>query len=71
MVWTTRSSRTVYENRWIHVREDEVTGPDGDGIYGVVRMQQPSVFVIAIDDRARLCMVELERAPGQIGRAHV
>jgi len=61
MVWTPRSSRTVYENRWIHVREDEVTGPDGDGIYGVVRMQQPSVFVIAIDDRARLCMVELER----------
>ena len=53
MTWTTRSSRTVYENRWIEVREDEVTGPDGDGIYGVVRMQQPAVFIIALDENER------------------
>jgi len=61
MGWTTRASRTVYENRWIHVREDEVTGPHGEGIYGVVRMQHPAVFVIALDDRERVCLVELER----------
>ncbi|WZH36959.1 MAG: NUDIX hydrolase [Microbacterium enclense] len=61
MSWTTRASRTVYENRWIHVREDEVTGPHGDGIYGVVRMQHPAVFVIALDERERVCFVELER----------
>lgn len=61
MTWTTRSSRTVYENRWIEVREDEVTGPDGDGIYGVVRMQQPAVFIIALDENERVCLVELER----------
>lgn len=61
MVWTTRSSRTVYENRWIEVREDEVTGPDGDGIYGVVRMQQPAVFVVALDAQERVCLVQLER----------
>ena len=61
MAWSTRSSRTVYENRWIRVREDEVTGPDGDGIYGVVQMQQPAVFVVAIDDDDRVCLVELER----------
>ena len=61
MAWTTRASRTVYENRWIHVREDEVTGPHGDGIYGVVRMQHPAVFVVALDDDKRVCFVELER----------
>ncbi|WJS91999.1 NUDIX domain-containing protein [Microbacterium testaceum] len=61
MAWTTRSTRTVYENRWIHVREDEVTGPHGDGIYGVVRMQHPAVFVVALDERERVCFVELER----------
>lgn len=61
MAWTTRSSRTVYENRWIHVREDEVTGPHGDGIYGVVRMQHPAVFVVALDEQERVCFVELER----------
>lgn len=61
MAWMTRASRTVYENRWIRVREDEVTGPHGDGIYGVVQMQQPAVFVIALDDEDRVCLVELER----------
>lgn len=61
MAWSTRASRTVYENRWIHVREDDVTGPHGDGIYGVVRMQHPAVFVIALDDRERVCLVELDR----------
>ncbi|MPS76432.1 MAG: NUDIX hydrolase, partial [Microbacterium sp.] len=28
MAWRTHETRTVYENRWIHVREDRVTGPD-------------------------------------------
>lgn len=61
MTWTTRATRTVYENPWIHVREDQVTGPHGEGIYGVVRMQHPAVFVIALDDEERVCLVELER----------
>lgn len=61
MSWTTRTTRTVYENRWIHVREDEVTGPHGEGIYGVVRMQHPAVFIVALDDEERICFVELER----------
>ncbi|MFX6182759.1 NUDIX hydrolase, partial [Acinetobacter baumannii] len=39
----------------------EVTGPDGDGIYGVVQIQQPAVFVVALDDHDRGCLVELER----------
>jgi len=61
MTWSTRATRTVYENPWIHVREDQVTGPHGEGIYGVVRMQHPAVFVIALDDEERVCLVELER----------
>lgn len=61
MTWTTRSSRTVYENPWIHVREDEVTGPHGDGIYGVVRMQHPAVFIVALDDQDRVPIVAIDR----------
>ena len=61
MAWTTRATRTVYENPWIHVREDEVTGPHGDGIYGVVSMQNPAVFVVALDDEERGGLVGLER----------
>src|SRR5690349_10534872 len=61
MAWVTHGSSTVYANRWIEVREDQVTGPAGDGIYGVVTMQHPAVFVIAIDDEDRVCLVTLER----------
>lgn len=61
MAWTSHASRTVYENAWIRVREDDVTGPHGDGIYGVVEMRQPAVFVVALDADDRVCLVELER----------
>ncbi|QLD12697.1 NUDIX domain-containing protein [Microbacterium oleivorans] len=61
MAWTTRGTRTVYENRWIAVREDRVTGPGGDGIYGVVEMQHPAVFIVALDDDERVCLVEVDR----------
>lgn len=61
MAWTTHGSAIVYGNPWIEVREDQVTGPGGDGIYGVVTMRNPAVFVVAIDDRDRVCLVTLER----------
>jgi len=61
MAWVTRESSTVYENRWIEVREDQVTGPGGDGIYGVVTMRHPAVFIVALDDEERICLVTLER----------
>lgn len=60
--WTTHGSRVVYENRWIRVREDDVTRPDGGaGIYGVVEVRQPSVFVVALDDEDRVVLVRLFR----------
>lgn len=61
MTWVTHRSRTVYENRWISVREDEVTGPAGEGIYGVMTVRQPAVFIVAVDDEERVCLVTLER----------
>ncbi len=61
MTWTTRETRTVYENRWISVREDQVTGPHGEGIYGVVQMRHPAVFVVALDAAERVCLVEVDR----------
>jgi 8-oxo-dGTP pyrophosphatase MutT (NUDIX family) len=49
--WTTNSSRVVYQNTWISVREDHVIRPDGNpGIYGVVDMR-PSIGVLAMNDR--------------------
>jgi 8-oxo-dGTP pyrophosphatase MutT (NUDIX family) len=61
MGWITHSSEVTYENAWIRVREDRVTGPAGEGIYGVVTMQHPAVFVVALDTADRVCLVTLER----------
>lgn len=61
MTWRTDDSRVVYSNRWISVREDAVTGPAGPGIYGVVTVRHPAVFVVAIDADDRVCLVTLER----------
>lgn len=61
VTWHTNDSRIVYENNWISVREDAVTGPAGDGIYGVVTVRNPAVFIVAVDDRERVCLVTLDR----------
>ncbi|QAY62513.1 NUDIX hydrolase [Xylanimonas allomyrinae] len=62
MPWHTRASRTVYENRWIRVREDDVEMPDGrDGIYGVVELRHPAVFVVALDSDDRVLLVDVDR----------
>ncbi len=62
MAWQTLSSRTAYENPWITVREDRVTRPDGSpGIYGVVEVRQPAVFVVAVNDADEVALVRLHR----------
>ncbi len=62
MPWTTQSTSTVYENPWIRVREDQVVRPDGaPGIYGVVEMRWPSVFVVALTDADEVVLVTQHR----------
>lgn len=61
MAWQTDGSRTVYENRWIRVREDAVRGPHGAGIYGVVEVRSDAVFIVALDEHDRVLLVELDR----------
>ena len=52
----------MYENAWIRVREDRVTSPAGDeGIYGVVSMRHPAVFIVALDQDERVCLVTMDR----------
>ena len=60
--WQTRSSRTAYENRWIRVREDEVVRPDGgEGIYGVVEVRHPAVFVVPVTEAGEVVLVRMFR----------
>ena len=51
--WTTVSTKKVYDNKWISVREDAVVQPDGErGIYGVVHFKNIAIGVLAIADES-------------------
>lgn len=55
--WRTLTSREVYANPWISVREDEVVRPDGQpGVYGVVTTR-PATGVVALTDDDRVVLV--------------
>lgn len=59
------SSRTVYENHWMRVREDETVLPDGSaGVYAVV--EKPPAAVIVPLDGEDVWLVEQWRHP--VGR---
>lgn len=61
----TISSRQVYANRWMTVREDAVRWADGtDGIYGVV--DKPTYALVIPLDGDRIHLVEQYRYP--VGR---
>ena len=48
--WRTLSSRKVYDNPWISLREDSVVRPDGgDGIYGVVHFKNVAIGILAVE----------------------
>lgn len=62
--WTTVSSRPIYENPWIAVREDRVIRPDGQpGIYGVVHFKNRAVGVLPVDEQGRIWLVGQHRYP--------
>ncbi|WP_422926565.1 NUDIX domain-containing protein [Singulisphaera sp. PoT] len=62
--WTTLSTRVVYDNLWIQVREDQVLRPDGQpGIYGVVHFRNKAVGVLPVDDEGRIWLVGQYRYP--------
>lgn len=56
--WRTLSSRPIYDNPWIKVREDQVVRPDGrPGIYGVVQFKNRAVGVLPVDELGRIWLV--------------
>jgi 8-oxo-dGTP pyrophosphatase MutT (NUDIX family) len=62
--WQTLSTRIVYDNPWIRVREDQVVRPDGQpGIYGVVHYKHLAIGIVAIDDEGYVHLVGQHRYP--------
>jgi 8-oxo-dGDP phosphatase len=60
--WQQTSTREVYANNWIRVVEDEVVRPDGTpGLYGVVELRHPAVFVVPVLPDERIVMVHVDR----------
>jgi 8-oxo-dGTP pyrophosphatase MutT (NUDIX family) len=56
--WRRLSSRPIYENPWIKVREDQVIRPDGNpGIYGVVEFQHWAIGVVPLADNGDTFLV--------------
>jgi 8-oxo-dGTP pyrophosphatase MutT (NUDIX family) len=64
--WKTLSSRLVYDNPWIRVREDQVLRPDGlPGMYGVVHFKNRAVGVLPVEDDGAIWLVGQYRYPLQ------
>jgi 8-oxo-dGTP pyrophosphatase MutT (NUDIX family) len=50
--WKTLSSRPIYDNPWISIREDQVINPKGgNGIYGVVSFKNIAIGIIPLDNQ--------------------
>ena len=61
--WKMISSKTVYLNPWIKVREDKIIHLNGkEGIYGVVEIP-PDIFVIARNEQGRILFIEQSHYP--------
>lgn len=62
--WLRRSSREVYENPWIAVREDQVVRPDGEpGIYGLVHFKNHAIGVVPVTEEGDTFLVGQYRYP--------
>lgn len=61
--WETHSTRVVYVNQWMSLREDQITTPTGtEGVYGVVS-KPLALGVVAIDDDDQVVLVGQWRYP--------
>ena len=61
--WQTKSSKSIYANPWIRVREESVITPGGsEGIYGVVDTRI-ATGVVALDEQMNVYLVGQYRYP--------
>jgi len=61
--WQLLSSRLVYENKWMKLREDQVITPaGGEGIYGWLELPD-AVVVLAITEEQEAILIGQDRYP--------
>lgn len=63
MKWKKLSTKIVYKNQWLQLREDAVIRPDGKrGIYTITE-RPPVNFIIAIDEQESIFFIKEYRYP--------
>ena len=62
MSWQRLSSRTVFENDWMEVREDHVINPGGgENQYGYVHFKNRAVAIVPMDEHGNTWIVGQQR----------
>ena len=62
--WKTHSTRLIYDNAWIALKENNVIKPDGNpGIYGVVHFKNKAIGILPIDSNGNIYLVGQYRYP--------
>lgn len=62
MSWKKLSSRSIYENAWMEVREDHVINPGGgENLYGHIHFKNVAVAIIALDGNNNTWLVGQNR----------
>ena len=62
MGWKQLSSRVVFENDWMEVREDHVINPGGgENQYGYVHFKNRAIAIIPLDDDLNIWLVGQQR----------
>ncbi|MDB5163886.1 MAG: putative hydrolase [Candidatus Saccharibacteria bacterium] len=63
--WKLLSSKVVYQNKWMKIREDSVITPQGaKGIYGVVESND-SVIIVVLNSKDEVYITKNFRYPAQ------
>ena len=62
--WQTKSSRVVFDNGWLTLRDDEVIRPDGEpGKFAYLETHEPVVAIVPIDAELNVYLVRQWRYP--------
>src|SRR4051812_1284322 len=59
--WRVRTSREVYRNRWLRVREDNTLDPNGDPSRYAIVQCRPAVGIVAVTDDRQIHLVGQHR----------
>ena len=62
--WRIKSARTVYNNKWVMLREYQTVAPTGaDAVYGLVHIHNLALGVLPIDHEGNTILIGQQRFP--------